>query len=343
MRPRWVATIVAAFALLLLLGRDVYEQPEHYRVQLDVPPVDAALWFVARYPQYFTSGETELAAWLEQLPERDRVFVLAMAQTLAWAWVDHELQRLDRREPTALAGAATIVIRDKTLNQLEIDFDHHFEQSGVQLNAQVGDPLFAAGVFARLVRGASNCEGQNHLVGLLIETALHDTMGIEAELAGVPGHDLVRLRGLTLAQPIYVDAWSNLRPFCVDPSLPAAAPLLDPQAGPMLPGVAGRAPFAAAEYQRGGGVVVKLVPERDAPAIPVSLAIRPPKLDPASLAKVQDPWRIYLYARILHIYDDPRAADLYRVVLDGDCKTQRPWQQSFECEAAAALLERLPG
>lgn len=344
MRPRRVAPIVALVALILLMGRTMHESPKRYRVQIDVPPVEAALWFAARYPQYFTSGETGLEQWLDDLPTRDRVFVLAMSQTLAWAWVDHEIESFREQEPNGLAREVTLVTRRKTLNQLEISVEDYTEQEGVEFNAYIGDPLFSAGVFARLVRGASNCEGQNHLAALLLETALEDSYpGIEADMVGVPSHDLVRLSGSTLGQPIYVDAWSNLPAFTVDPTEPADAPLLSELGDPPPPVMlraASQAPFTAEEYDEGISVPVVLQPERDAPTIPVSLKIRVPKLDQASLARIEDPWRIYLYARILHIYDDPRAADLYRFLLERHCADKKP-PRPFVCDAATALLERL--
>jgi hypothetical protein len=344
MRPRRVAPIIALIGLILMMGRTMHELPQRYRVQIDVPPVDAALWFAARYPQYFTSGEAELEPWLEGLPARDRVFVQAMAQTLAWTWVEHELSKFTATDPNGIARETTVVVRHKTLNQLEINYEHYADLQDVELNAYIRDPLFSDGVFARLVRGVSNCEGQNHLAALLLESALEDTITIDVEMLGVPSHDMVRLRGPGLAQPLYVDAWSNLPAFTIDPSAPGDAPLLselgDPPP-PVVPGAASQPPFPVSSYEEGSPSTVYLLPERDAPTIPVSLEIRAPKLDEASLARINDPWRIYLYARILHVYDDPRAADLYRFLRERHCKDQRPGRTTFVCDAANLLAERL--
>jgi hypothetical protein len=346
MRARRIGTIVGLIALVLLLGRTVHELPERYRVEYDVPPVEAALWFASRYPEYFKTGEEGLDAWLDSLPARDRVFVLAMSQTLAWAWVEHEVERFDAQDPTGLAREVTIVLRHKTLNQLEFDLESYAEAEGMQMNAYTGDPRFAAGVFARLVRGASNCEGQNHLAALLLESALEPIpdSSFDADMVGVPSHDLVRLSGRSLAQPIYVDAWSNLPAFTVDPSQPGDAPLLGELGDsppPVVPGAASQAPFEAAAYQAGEGVSIVMLPERHAPTKPVSLKIRAPALDEDSLARVKDPWKIYLYARILHVYDDPRAADVYRFLLERQwCEDERP-PGTFLCVAGTKLLERL--
>lgn len=344
MRPRRVAPIVALIALVLLIGRTTHEQPQRYRVQLDVPPVEAALWFAARYPQYFSSGENGLEAWLDGLPARDRVFVMAMAQTLTWAWVEHELSQFSAAEPAGLARETTVVLRQKTLNQLEINADHFPELRGVEYNAYLRDPMFGAGVFARLVRGVSNCEGQNHLAAVLLESAIEEQMTVDVQMLGVPSHDMVRLRGSGLAQPLYVDAWSNLPAFTIDPSRPGDAPLLSELGDsppPVVPGAASQPPFPVASYEDGDPSDVYLVPERDAPTIPVSLEIRAPKLDEASLERIRDPWRIYLYARILHLYDDPRAADLYRFLRERHCKDQRPGEHTFVCDASALLSGRL--
>jgi hypothetical protein len=337
--------IVGLIALVLLVGRTMHEMPEHYRVQYDVPPVEAALWFASRYPQYFKSGEQGLEPWLESLHPRDRVFVLAMAQTLAWAWVEHEVKKFEAQDPSGLAREVTVVLRHKTLNQLEFNLEHYAKAEDMQMTAFTGDQLFAAGVFARLVRGASNCEGQNHLAALLLESALEPTwaFSFDARMIGVPSHDLVRLSAPTLQQPIYVDAWSNLPAFTVDPSLPHDAPLLSELGDsppPVVPGAASRLPLEASDYQAGQGIAIVMLPERDAPTLPVSLEIRAPALDQASLARVRDPWKIYLYARILHLYDDPRAAEVYRFLLKRQrCKDARP--PDFVCIASTKLLERL--
>lgn len=95
-----LAAIMGLAAIGVGLGRPPPpEPPEHFRVELDVPPVEAALWFADRYPEYFTSGEDGFEYWLEGLHERDREFVLAMGQTLTWAWVEHELAGFTARDP----------------------------------------------------------------------------------------------------------------------------------------------------------------------------------------------------------------------------------------------------
>lgn len=331
--------------MVLIFGPgEPYQLPNHYRVELEVPPVDAALWFAARYPQYFTSGEHGLQTWLDGLDPRDRVFVLAMAQTLTWAWVEHELASFEARELNGVARESTIAVRHKTLNQLELDFDRHREQDGIELNAFFGDRHFEAGVFARLGRGASNCEGQNHLLAVLLGAALEPEIewipAVTVLMAGVPRHELVRLSGVQLAQPVFVDAWSNLPAFTVDPSRAGNAPLLaelgDPPP-PVVPGLITREPFLDSEYASSDLTWIELIPERDAPTKRVSLKVRAPALDAAALARIEDPWRIYLYARILHIYDDPRAAGIYRFVLEHHCDSQ--W--TFVCVASAKLLQRV--
>ncbi|HLT40700.1 MAG TPA: hypothetical protein VK034_30700 [Enhygromyxa sp.] len=345
---RAAAPVTGLLGLILLLGPDrPHELPEHYRVELEVPPVDAALWFAARYPQYFMSGETGLRSWLDGLDPRDRLFVLAMAQTLTWAWVEHELDAFEQRELTGLVDEAITAVRLETLNQLDLNADQFPEMADIEIAAHYGDPQFADGVFARLVRGISNCEGQNHLVALLLDSALEPSAawlpGIDASMVGVPKHDLVRLSGPMLAQPIYVDAWSNLPAFTVDPSQPGAAPSLaelgDPPP-PVVADVAGRAPLAVEFYANSQGTTIVLLPERHAPTKRVSLRVRAPALDRASLARIDDPWRVYLYARILHIYDDPRATDMYQFVLDHHCDSSPP-PRTFICIATALLLKRI--
>ena len=198
-----------------------------YRVAYEEPTVEAALWFVLRYPEYFTSGEGEgLGAWLDGLEPSEREFVVAMGTSLAWAWVEHELEGFEGQTPLDLAVDASVVVRHKTLNQLEVPLEPHAKREQIEMLAYAGDSCFAAGVFARLLRGASNCEGQNHLVALLLDAAL-EGRDIDAYLVGVPGgHDITRMSGPGLAQPVFVDAWANLPPFTIDPGRHREAPLL---------------------------------------------------------------------------------------------------------------------
>jgi hypothetical protein len=343
--PAWITGLLALI-LLVVPGRP-YELPEHYRVELEVPPVDAALWFVARYPQYFTSGETGLGSWLEQLDPRDREFVLAMAQTLTWAWVEHELARFDEHELDDLALQSIEVVRRETLNQLELNVDHHQEIAAIEFDAYVGDPHFASGVFARLLRGVSNCEGQNHLLAVLLDAALEPgppwVPSVDAIMVGVPRHELVRLVNQPLEQPVFVDAWSNLPPFTLDPNRPRAAPTLAELGAsppPVVPGLAGVEPRPADEYAHSQGTAITLLPGRRAPTKRVDLKVRAPRIDPVSLAKYEDPWQVYLFARVLDVYDDPRAADLYRFLIEHyGCEQMRPL--NFVCQASMALLARL--
>ncbi|MFV8754826.1 hypothetical protein ACNOYE_30130 [Nannocystaceae bacterium ST9] len=333
-----VALASLAFALVRLSADPppTHDMHRHFRVELDVPPVEAALWFAAHYPKYFTSGEAGLDAWLDGLAPNNRDFVLALGQTLTWAWVEHELAGFESEDPKGLAREATVAIRHETLNQLELNVAHFPDVAGIEFNAWVGDPGFAGEVFARLIRGVSNCEGQNHLVAILLDTALESKVlgvpGIDALMIGIePGHELVRLRGPTLEQAIYVDAWSNLPPFTLD----SLASLGD-SPPPVVPGVASRPPFSASIYAEASETRIEPLSDRHAPTRTVDLEIRAPALDEASLAKLEDPWKLYLYARILHVYDDPRAGDLYRMVLARHCESRR-----FVCEASRLLLERL--
>lgn len=349
-------------ALTLALAQPSPEPPaprhdlhRRHHVALDVPPVDAALWFANRYPRYFTSGEAGLLGWLDRLEPAQRDFVLAMGETLAWAWIEHELARLPTRELDLLdplVRRAELEVRDETLNQLEINYDNLPDARALALAASSQRPEFVPGVFARLVRGVSNCEGQNHLVALLLAAALaprglgvpgvHVTM-----ISASTGHDLIKLSSVVLGQPIYVDAWSNLPPFTLDSTRPRAVPTLaelgEPPA-PLAPGLAGRPPVAATVYANSPEAELELISPRDAPTRPVDLEIRAPALDEASLARIEDPWRIYLFARILDVYDDPRAAELYRWLLDHHCPIAgaRPaHERVFVCEAALLLRARL--
>ena len=310
---------------------------ERYQVALEVPPVDAALWFVDRYPRYFTSGEDGLEPWLATLDPRDRDFVVAMAQTLTWAWVAQERRALAGDRPDELARAAIELIRRKTLNQLEISPSRYPDGEALVWDAWLGAPSFADGVFARLIRGESNCEGQNHLLALLLEHTLSPDHRVE--LAGIAvGHELVAVSEGELAQPLYVDAWSNLPPFVLDPDRPHAAQAYTSELAPLLPGLRGRPAEPASMYAESGRSHVELKPSADAPSKPVDLDVRAPSLDRRRLARV-DAWRLFLYARVLHVYDDPRASELYQLFLDRECPEPRP--ASYRCAATYLLRARL--
>ena len=331
-----------------------------YRVELDRPPVEVALWFADQFPEYFRSGEVGLGPWLDSLDPRDRDFVLALAQTSTWTWVELELgvDGFDESDPEAIALAASAAVRDKTLNQLELDVEDFHEVDAIEFASSVDQPEFAAGAFARLVRGVSNCEGQNHLVAILLDEALDarrwvspvETRMLSVQIPAGPddevdaGHELVRVDGPGLGQPMFVDAWSNLPPFCLDPTRPHAAALLTelgPSPRPVVAGVPGRPPLPAANYLEVRAVEVAPLVARDAPSKAVDLVIRPPDLDPAALAREHDIWKLYLYARILHIYDDPRAAELYQLVRARDCGEFPDRPRTFFCAAATQLLARV--
>lgn len=352
MSPRTIGWVAAAAAVGLSIVvavvtlREPSEPPEPpvpHRVELDVPPLDAALWFVHRYPKYFSSGEDGLAPYLATLDPREREFVVAMGQTLAWAWVEHELARFPEheRDPEAIARSAITVIRHKTLNQLEVAIEPIGEAERMSLLAFLGNAHFVDGIFARLVRGASNCEGQNHLLAMLLGAAL-EPAGLHADMAGIQsGHELVRVTGAALAQPMFVDAWANLPPFSIDAAQPHAAPPLAELGDPperLLPGVPARPPEQASWYAQTQSVPITVVPSRDAPTMPVDLEVRAPPLDDASLARL-DPWRLFLYARVLHLYDDPRARELYERLLERDC-TEHGWQRVYVCATAMKLRKR---
>ncbi len=306
-----------------------------HRVQLDVPPVEAALWFVNRYPEYFTSGEDGLANWIASLEKGEREFVLAMGQTLAWAWVEHEIEHFRAHDVEGLARESVAVVRRKTLNQLEVNLEPLGESEHMSLLAYVGNPNFADGIFARLVRGASNCEGQNHLLALLLDTAL-EPQALDADMAGIQsGHELVRVTGPSLAQPMFVDAWSNLPPFTVD----TLGALGDPPER-LLPEFPMRPPQPASWYAETESFPIAVFPARDAPSMPVDLEVRAPSLDEDNLERAE-PWRVYLYARVLHLYDDPRARELYEYLLERDC-SEHGWQRIYVCATAMQLRKRTP-
>ena len=347
---RRVALAMATLVSVVALPSCEHEPPPasaaEHRVLLERPPVEVALWFVHRYPSYFKSGERRIDEWLAKLDPREREFVLAMGQTLAWAWVEHELARFTATDPVGVAEQASVVVRRKTLNQLELNFEPLAERDHVEMAAFIGDPRFFDAVFARLVRGASNCEGQNHLLAVLIDSALEPDRvwqpRIDVRFIDVPGHNLVRVSGPPLAQPVFVDAWSNLPPFSVDPDRASAVPDVREFGDPpprLIPDRRGRPPGPPDWYARALGEHVHMAPGRHAPQVPVDLAIAPPDLSAASLARMRDPWRVYMLARVLHIYDDPRATELYQFVLDHHCDGRKR-QRAYVCVAAGLLIER---
>lgn len=310
--------------------------PRH-RVPLDVPPVDAALWFVDTYPGYFANGEGGVSKWAATLPEAEREYALGLAQTLVWEWVERETAAYEANgeDLDALGREAITSIREKTLNQLDMNF-HDYEEE-TPLWAERRDPDFTEGIFARLVRGASNCDGQNHLLELLLDT------WVESKLVGTrSGHKLVRLEELSDGQPVFMDAWSNFPPLRLRPEGETGFETVGRGAWePSL--VVERAAKHEAEppanYRASGGRPIEIRPARDIPALGERLTVPPPVIELASYEEEVDPWRLYLRARVLHIFDDPRAGMLYQDLIARACEPD-DGPAPFECVAAPQLLAR---
>ncbi|GEM_PF-2722880 len=345
-RGRRTAALVGVFGVVIAISIGVViavtrgrQQPKQAvatpRVVYEVPARDAALWFVARYPDYFTSGERGLGTWLESLPLEERTFVVAMGHTLLWDWVEHESQTIGDGRLESRSLAAIVALRAKTLNQLDIDIG----ELEIGLFADRDDPHFGDGVFARLVRGASNCDGQNHLLELLLNTGPDI-----AHLVGLPsGHKVVRVIGRDLVQPVFVDAWSNVPPFVLSSTLRSPISMVAREGAtpkPVVPGLPGWPLESVENYSAAGGRAIDLATERDTPRQGAPLAIEPPPMDRVSLDAIEDPWQLYLFARVLQLYDDPRAGELYRRAIEV-CRDSSS-ATAFMSEASSLLTERLP-
>lgn len=335
--------VLLAVAVVVGLSRRGERLPlAEHRVLYDVSDRDAALWFVDRYPDYFQVGETHFAEWLEGLPEHERIFVIAMGNTLAWAWLERELEALDAEDLDGLSRQAIARTRGATLNQLEIRLEALSpDMPSVEFTASAGEPKFADEVFARLVRGATNCDGQNHVAAMLLNAELSDRkLDARARLLSIDSHMLVRVDGPELAQPLYVDAWSNLPPFVLDEQPAARGAIVEPGELPaLLPGLVGREYREVEVYTRGHASWVAPTTGRRAPRRGTTLNITAPPMDQASLDRVEDRWRLYFYARVLDLYDDPRAADLYQRAIDRACDPNGP--RNFVCMASIEFLARL--
>ncbi|NVB42267.1 hypothetical protein G6O69_30870 [Pseudenhygromyxa sp. WMMC2535] len=309
------------------------------RVALTLAPRDACLAFVARYPGYFRDGENGTGAWARGLGLRERWFMTNLAQSLVWAWVEHEMQALAplAEDFDALACAAIAVLRSKTRNQLEIDLDSE-DSARRWLYATREDEGFEEEVFARLVRGASNCDGQNHLLQLLIEPWYRAAL-----VGGNQGHKLLAVEVPGVFRPVFVDGWSNLPPFVLGAEGPfhTYAQLRERPESVVL-GVQGRPLMSMDQYEEAGGTPITLSPRRDAPCRTWDFELEPPALDAASLDALADPWQIFLYARVLHLFDDPRAAALYERALNlGPCEFGgSSGRDAFVCEVSREMLVR---
>ncbi|MCA9685969.1 MAG: hypothetical protein KC457_27600, partial [Myxococcales bacterium] len=158
------------------------------------------------------------------------------------------------------------------------------------------------------------------------------------------GHEILRVHGPPLAQPLFVDGWSNLAPFVLEaePAVEDAVTLatLGAAPRPVLPGAALRIPEAPARYAEAEGCgPVIMAPRFDAPRRGADFVMQAPKLDDATLDRIEDPRVLFLFARVLHLYDDPRAQDLYRRVLTRSCPGRwLPW--AYLCRGTEQLLAR---
>lgn len=349
---RWAAAAAAVLALVAaLLLRRREPPPALYRVDPGVPAIDAALWLVDRYPGYFDGVEgDEFAAFSAQVPAHERAFVLSLAHHLAWVWVEREAAAIFREAGGAenlslgtLGRAATRRIRDQTLNQLEISIHDGLERTA----ANIDEPHYLGGVFSRLVRGLSNCEGQNHFL-LLIVDAILGPRGARVAWTRTAEHTLVEVTMPGASAPIYFDAWSNLPPYVLadrsdDPSVLTHAAIVADQPF-VVPGRRGRIHERPDRLHSAGRPWERLVHPRELPPWPgpppAGIEIRRPVIDLARARTTDDIRRLFFAARVLHLFGEIEAAIPIYQVIDARCPDHPPGDD-YVCPSTRLYLDYL--
>ena len=257
-------------------------------------PRAAAAYLVERHDDYFLPGRAAFEKRVET-GERERVAQLDALLThhVVSSW-SAELERT-HREPLARVRAAVALVRGLTVNQ---------HQVRGELRESAHDDDFERTTFARLLRGFVSCEGQNHLLGLLLVPffdAVHLFDALDPATGRSP-HALVQVHAA--GGSFFADAWARQPCFHVatrkEPGLfgtPELALLYEPEAAPhpelgLLP---------RAFYEHGE-------------ALPALAWPRAPSDEPSFLREPLTPapataWRSVMRVRARHVLGRPERID----------------------------------
>ncbi|MEZ4451508.1 MAG: hypothetical protein R3B09_18705 [Nannocystaceae bacterium] len=344
---RWIAAAAAALLAVVagLVLRPRTPAPTLYRVPIDGSALDAALWMVERYPDYFEGVEgDDFTRWSASIPPHERVFVLSLAHALTWDYVDREARTIAAAADLGDLGVrATRRIRDATLNQLEVSIHDGLESTA----ANIDDPHFFEGALSRLVRGLSNCEGQNHLLLLILDELLRP-QGARVAWIRSAEHTLVEVTLPGHAAPIYFDAWSNLPPYVLadrsdDPSIRTHAAIVAERPF-VIPGRRGRI-HERPERLDPAARPWETMPRPEALPLwpgppPAGIDVRRPPIDVPALIAAGELRRLFYVARAHHLFGAVSDAIPIYQAIDLGC-ADHPAGDDYVCLSTRLYLDHL--
>ena len=266
--------------------------------------LDAALWLARHRHDLLTNSEGEAyRSWRAGLEPATAEILAQLSAGLLRAWIDRVNTQIggpardDDWQQLAVAGIG--LLRRRMLTP----YDLH----DAPLLAECLDPDFKSGSLPRIMRGINNCDGINLLFAELMAT------WTEVDLVTISGHRVVALRPSERDEPrVFVDAFSELRPFTLDghegwglPSLATIhAEVRQRNAARSRRGVSlGEQPAERRSYER-----ARLRLEVEAPArvgLPELSELEPSLAHPDPPDPLE---RRYYEARAHHLFGDPEAA-----------------------------------
>jgi len=287
-----------------------YARHRHAPVVHDVVIEDSrvvAHAFARRYPDLIVDGEGAAHARFEEsLPEAEALAARAVGRALVDAWIErHPLGA----EPVT---EAMRIVRRTVRNQRQVPMEER------HLQASQHHPRFELGTIARLMRGVTNCEGENHLLALLLAERMPVT------LSDHPGHTLVTARS---GGVIFADAWSELPPFRAEEHASL------PRFGERFGEHAEELPF----YTEGRALLRP--PARSSirlPPLPAGVHGELSRFPPRTPeTRLPHGFGAYLRARVEDLFGDPEEARArYAIFLGGYCDGA---EERWTCEAARSF------
>lgn len=167
----------------------------------------SALALVARAPDVFLEDPRP---FFERTSRAGRLVVFGLDAVVLRAFVRRVLVTAPAPDagPLAFVDHAIAHARRAFVNQREVRAEH---REGIH------EGIFFRTAGARLVRGYTSCEGQNHLLAVLLATRARDVALVETRSARerASTHTLVTLP--LGGAPLFADAWGDVARFTLEP------------------------------------------------------------------------------------------------------------------------------
>jgi hypothetical protein len=250
---------------------------------------DAARYLIEHHADYFLPGR---AAWNERVSAEEREIVYALDRGLARHWATETVAKVRQSDPLRALDAAIAEVRELLVNQRAIR---------ASLHEAVSDADFSSTAFSRLLRGLVSCEGQNHLLGLVLSRIFEEVYCFDAidPATKRSPHALVWVRSERGC--FFADAWASHTVFhlrgCHGEPYPGTPEYDDLDLGDA---VKQGAMYPRAVYEHGLAVGGKLELPAECP---------PEVLDHARArlgAGATSAWQAYLGVRAKHVFGTSR-------------------------------------